>query len=224
MRVGRVWTALAFAAPSPWMCAEPMKQAMDAASANVAAASQNAAAALDALEARAAARLRALGAQEETATPPPPALRSGFSISGSDTARRAEAEEKLRLMRRQDTGELEVEYMDSIRKAQLMARQWLHAGLAQRAEEELLRVEKYTSFKTDTGAAFHLELAAIISKQGGRENEVRRLRTRVMQEANSSSLRWQAERLLSASGGNFQRNEGSANEELSKLFKMPEWQ
>ena len=210
------------------MCADAegdaVRRAVDAASADVAATSASAAAAFDALEARAAARLAALGTDEPAAPAAPAFTRSEFSISRGSAAKKAEAEEKVRLMRRKETGELELANVDAIRMARSMAGQWLDAGLAQRAEEELKRVAKFVSYKTDVGASFHLELAAILAKQSGREAEAKRIYTRVMQDASSSSLRWQAEQLLSRAGGSFQRaSQAPANEELNKLFKMPEW-
>ena len=224
---GSIWATLAIVATrdARMMCDDTesaMKRAMDSASADVKATSENAAAAFDALEARAAARLKALGADDAPA-PKPEVTRSEFSISRGSAAKRAEAEEAMRLMRRKDTGELEIEHADAIRMAVSMAGQWLDAGLEKRAEEELLRVGKYCSYKTDVGAKFHLELAAILVKQG-RDSEAKRLRTRVMQDAASSSLRWQAEQLLEAGSGTFQQSDrGPANKELNKLFQMPEW-
>ena len=70
-----------------------------------------------------------------------------------------------------------------------VAKQWLDAGLTKRAEDELQRVEKFVSYKTDVGAGFHLELAAILTRQGQRGSEAKRIQTRVMQDASSSSLR-----------------------------------
>eukprot|EP00966_Prymnesium_polylepis_P154346 3563852-Prymnesium_polylepis.1 len=168
-----------------------MKRMLDGANTDVEAATQKSLLAFEALEARAAERLKALGAQEQPAVASTPeATRSEFSVSsGSDAAKKAEAAEMLRLMRRKDTGELELEHADAIRAARSMAKQWLDAGLTKRAEDELQRVEKFVSYKTDVGATFHLELAAILTRQGQRSSEAKRIRTRVMQDASSSSLR-----------------------------------
>ncbi|KAL3912509.1 MAG: hypothetical protein SGPRY_008315 [Prymnesium sp.] len=226
MRLTAGWAVLALSSPQrPEMCAEEMKRALETATAGVGSVSQNASNAFDALEARSAARLRALGADNVPAkVKPEKVARSEFSISRNTAAKQAEAEEMLRVMRQKDAGELEGTHTEEIRLARSMAKQWLDAGLPKRAEEELLKVQPYVSLKTDIGATFHLELASILVQLGGRVNEVKRLRTRVMQEASSSSLRWQAQRLLESSDGTFQRSDtGPANEELSKLFKMPEW-
>ena len=208
----------------PGDLAERAADAIDGASRNVEDVSKKAASAFDALEAKAAARLKALGAVEPPPAPPPMA-RSEFSISSSTSEKKAAAEELLRLMRRKDTGELEVEHAAAIKAARSMAVQWLEAGLSKRAEEELLRVAPFCSYKTDAGANFHLQLAAILVKQGNRESEAKRMRTRVMQDAESSSIRWQAEQLLQRdSGGSSVRSDsGPANQELSRLWKMPEW-
>jgi hypothetical protein len=212
--------------------------------------------ALDALSEARAKRLEALGASEG---PPPERLptvpaRSAFAVSNAD-ARKAEAEETLRLMRRKGTGELELEHAAAIRSAQRMAQQWLDAGLAERAYGELERVRlsrlprasapmhrtddaspatpcadhdaqvvKFCSFKTDTGATFHLMLARI-ARECGRPGEARQLLQKVMEQAESSTFRWQAEQALNrgGAGGSVAPSASSeATQEMGKLFgKMP---
>ena len=114
---------------------------------------------LEKLQAEMEKRFESLGAS--TAPPPPPAVprpRSAFTRTDA-AAGRERAEETLRLLRRKETGELEIENAVAIARAQTMAGQWLDAGLAERALNELSKVEKFVSFKTDTGATFHLMLA-----------------------------------------------------------------
>ena len=125
-------------------------------------------------------------------------------------------------MRRKETGELEVPNAEAIARAQKVAKQWLEAGLAERAASELERVETMVSYKTDVGASFHLMLAQV-AEACGRSNEAKRLRQRVMSDAQSSSLRWQAEQaLVKASPGATSAPSSPANPELSQLFRMPE--
>jgi hypothetical protein len=114
---------------------------------------------LEKLQAEMEKRFEALGAS--TAPPPPPAApppRSAFTRTDS-SAGRDRAEETLRLLRRKETGELEIEKGDQIARAQSIAQQWLDAGLAERASAELSAVEKFVSYQTDVGATYHLMLA-----------------------------------------------------------------
>ena len=81
--------------------------------------------------------------------------------------------------------------------------------------------------KTDLGARFHLQLADA-THESGETAQARRLRQRVQVEAESSALRWQAERILDASNpakkpGSSTPSSSSSNPELSSLWKMPDW-
>ena len=124
-------------------------------------------------------------------------------------------------MRRKGTGELEGANAERISAAQRMAGQWLDAGLPKRAYEELQRVAELCSFKTETGAAFHLLLARV-AEECGRAGESTRLRQRVMESAESSSQRWQAEQAIQKRGkpdlGASSSPRDSPAGEMSKLF------
>lgn len=227
LNVPHVWcVACVVRVSSPRMLAadtdgDRLRRAADAAAGErLGDAADNAANALDALEARAAARLQALGALDTPPPPPPTMQRSAFSKT-ADPAKLAEAEKAVERMRRRERGELEVEHAATIEGARAMARQWLTAGLTERAKRELAAVKDLVSYRTDIGAAFHLELASV-AERNGESAEARRLRQRVGRDADSSSLRWQAEQALGkAAGTDSGASSGSANEELSSLFKLP---
>jgi hypothetical protein len=181
--------------------------------------------ALEAMQAEQTKRLELLGAS--SAPPPPPAAPamrlSTFSVSDS-AAGRAEADELLRRMLMKDKGELEEPNADLIARAQRGSKQWQDAGLHERAYQELLAVEKYVSYSSALGARFHLGLADA-AQASGREAEAKRLRQRVMADAQSSSLRWQAEQALSkmssTTSGKTSTSSSSSNPELNSLFRMP---
>lgn len=173
---------------------------------------------LEELEQNAASRLNSLGADMILPPPPPsPPSRTAFSKSTGTGALSAENEERLRRMREKESGGLETEHEPEISAARSMAKQWLDAGLPRRAEAELRKIAPYVSYCTEVGASVHLQLAAVLQQvaDGVATTEVKRIRLRVMKDANLSSLRWEAERLLgsAAEGG------GSANQELSNLFQ-----
>ena len=106
-----------------------------------------------------------------------------------------------------------------------MARQWDQAGLPKRAKQELMKVEPFCSLKTDLGASFHLQLADA-HMASGEKIQARRLQQKVMSEATSSALRWQAEKSLEASNPSrppsSSQSSGPANPEMSQLWKMPD--
>ena len=131
-------------------------------------ASDSGSAALDQLNSGFAKRLEALGAaevvpaKEERRTVP---RGSGFAISNSDAGKEA-AEAALYRMRRKENGQLEDENEEFIARAQRAAKQWLDAGLGERARSELEKVEKLCSYKTEVGAKFHLFLAQVLEANG----------------------------------------------------------
>eukprot|EP00310_Coccolithus_braarudii_P021673 CAMPEP_0183336032 /NCGR_PEP_ID=MMETSP0164_2-20130417/4137_1 /TAXON_ID=221442 /ORGANISM="Coccolithus pelagicus ssp braarudi, Strain PLY182g" /LENGTH=231 /DNA_ID=CAMNT_0025505483 /DNA_START=14 /DNA_END=709 /DNA_ORIENTATION=+ len=190
-----------------------------AASLDLGDASQNAMDSISALEERVAAHLRRLGAEEGAPPPPPGPSRSTFSISNS-AARREETEARLRRLRQKDKGELESPNRAAIDAARSMAQQWLDAGLSTRAEQELAAVAPYVSYRSDLGGAFHLQLAAVV-QACGKATEARKLRQRVAKDAESSSLRWQADRELQQGTGGTAAPSGGFNPELNSLFRMP---
>ena len=171
---------------------------------------------LQELEERMNSRLNQLGASE--APPPPPAVeRSAFAISsGQSSEKKAEAAERLQRLRAKDNGELEAEGAAAIAAARRMSKQWADAGLAARAEKELERAAALCSFTSDLGAAVHLEYAAAI-EANGRKITADRMRSRVAAEAESSSLRWQADQAL-AKGGSQRASDSAGNPELNNLF------
>lgn len=178
--------------------------------------------ALEAMQAKMNRRLESLGASEGAPPKKEPKLQRGaFSVSDASAGREA-AEERLRRMRMKDTGELETVHATDIAKSQRVARQWLDAGLNERAMGELKKVEKLCSYKTSVGADFQLFFATV-AEACGRPGEARRVRQRVMSEAGSSSQRWQAERALEKSSPSVtQQQKASAaasSSELSQLFR-----
>ena len=104
--------------------------------------------------------------------------------------------------------------------ARKMAREWVRAGLAERAERELRDVAKFVSYRTDVGADFHLQLAEVLDLCA-RKTEASRMRMRVQREAESSSARWQAKRALAGPDAARAR-ERSGEQELGQLFQMPD--
>lgn len=189
-------------APPP-RCAEDDAEALRRASqVDIGNAGDVAGDALEALRVAREKRLESLGARPGPVPPPVPpssAPRAAFQISNA-AASQSEAEERLRRMRRKDTGELEGEHAEEIARAMRSSTQWLDAGLPDRALADLTGVEKLCSFKTDVGAKFHLRLAATLDKCG-QSARAKLLRTRIISEAQASSLRWQAERAMSSVGG-----------------------
>jgi hypothetical protein len=187
------------------------------------AASSEAAAALEKLQSGFEKRLEAMGAAETVPPPPAPPSRSAFGISNASANTKA-AEEALYRMRMKDNGLLEAENAESIRKAQRAAKQWLDAGLSERAKSELERVQPFCSYKTEVGAEFHLLLAKI---QGlcGQTAQARRTLQRVASDAETSTQRWQAERQLesSAASGGMKLPPPTEASQYSDLFQMPEW-
>lgn len=191
----------------------------------------DAASALERLQAERARRLESLGAS--TAPPPPPPRgpsRSAFSRSsdGDRAAAQAEAERRLRLLRQRQLGELEQPHAAEIERALRASAQWRDAGLLERAVAELDAVETFVSCRTETGAAFHLQLAAA-AEHNGQARRALLLRRRVVAEARSSSQRWQAEQALeraraagAAQSSPGVRSDGEASGELSNLFRMPD--
>jgi len=198
------------------------RRAAAAAEVNLGSASSDAASRLGDLEAKAAQRLEALGAGVGPApSPPAPAERSEFTMS-SAASKRAEAEEMLRRIRAKDRAELEEPNRSAIEAARAMAKQWLDAGLPARAEQELSRVAQYVSFRSDLGSSFHLQLASIVQKNG-KQAEARKLRQRVMKDAESSSARWQAERDLNGGAGpSSAGSSSSSTAEMGNLFRLPD--
>eukprot|EP00962_Isochrysis_galbana_P042751 scaffold16061_cov116-Isochrysis_galbana.AAC.4 len=166
---------------------------------------------LDALQARANARFRALGVSD--APPPPPPPRSAFTTRSSDATRR-EADAMLDRLRRKRSGEAEVEHAEAISGARRMARSWLDASLPHRAESELRSVLEYVSLRTEVGGEFHLQLAQVIDACG-RQSEARRMLARVVDETESSSIRWRAQRQAGEGVGGGGAAGGS---ELGSLF------
>ena len=180
---------------------------------------------LERLADAASVRLNEMGAGEARATPEDAApSRSAFQISETGAAQRDDMEERLRRLRLQGTGALEVENQAAIDVAMKMAKEWVRAGLQERAKKELQVVAPYLSFKTDLGANFHLQLADAAAASGS-QAAARRLRQRVQAEAESSAIRWKAERLLGATNPGSSPSSpsnGGANPELSQLFRMPD--
>lgn len=189
----------------------------------ITAASSEATAALDELQSGFKKRLEAMGAAETVAPPTAPPSRSVFGISNASAHTKA-AEEALYRMRMKDNGLLEAENAESIRKAQRAAKQWLDAGLSERAKSELERVQPFCSYKTEVGAEFHLLLASI---QGlcGQTAQARRTLQRIARDAETSTQRWQAERQLesSASSRGMKLPPPTETSQYSDLFQMPEW-
>ncbi len=190
-------------------------------------ASERGASALEELRLARMKHLESLGASEAPPPPPSPPERSTFSVSnGQSESARAAADEALRKLRQQDAGELEAPHAEEIARARRIAQQWLDAGLFARAEAELVKVERYVSHKSSLGADFHLELARV-TELSGNALRARKTRQRVAREAESSSARWRADQLLQqsarkgSSGASSSSTSGSANPELSSLFKMP---
>lgn len=127
--------------------------------------------------------------------------------------------------RKRDSGALEVEHAAAITRACTAAKQWLGAGLSDRALSELNAVQDYCSFSTEVGAAFHMQRASVLEacKQPA---QARRVLQRVMSDASSSSQRWSAEqaleRSLDSSGGKRAASD-SPKSEFSGLFgSMPD--
>jgi len=205
----------------PHLCAsDPLKRVADTSgdAVDLGDSASDAASNLDGLADAALARLNAMGAGESRAKPEAAtSSRSKFEISqtGAD-----DMEERLRRLRLQGTGALERENQAVIDAAMKMAKEWARAGLHKRAKKELQAVERYLSFKTDLGANFHLLLAEAAAASGS-QAEARRLRQRVQTEADSSALRWKAERIL-GTGNPVSPGRPGANPELSDLFRMPD--
>ena len=213
------------------MCdaSNPLKRAADTSgdSVDLGEAASDASSQLEGLAEAASRRLRELGAADAPPPPSPGFQRSAFARSTTSDADRADMEERLRRLRLQGTGALEGENLPAIEAAMKMAEQWTYAGLHARARKQLLEVEPFMSCKTDLGARFHLQLADA-THESGETAQARRLRQRVQVEAESSALRWQAERILDASNpakkpGSSTPSSSSSNPELSSLWKMPDW-
>ena len=187
-------------------------------------ASDSGSAALDKLNAERAKRLEAMGAAE--VVPPKEERRSvprgsGFAISNADAGKEA-AEAALYRMRRKENGQLEDENKDAIARAQRAAKQWLDAGLGERARSELEQVEKLCSYKTAAGAKFHLFLAQV-HEANGQKAQARRVLQRVQTDAEGSTYRWQAEQALergTSSGARAPKSDTKS--EYSSLFNMPD--
>ena len=178
-------------------------------------------AALEALEARLNARLESMGAQREVPKQEQTAARgSGFAISNA-AGTSEEAAERLYRMRMKDNGLLEADNADAIARAQKLCQQWLDAGLTERALTELTSVEKLVSYKTEVGALFHL-LYAKVCDSCGRTAQAKRILQRVMNEAGSSSHRWQAEQALERSVGGGAKGATTEKSEYTGLFRMPD--
>lgn len=191
--------------------------AAEAAARETAAARDEGLSKLQELEERMNSRLNQLGASEAPRPPPPSLERSAFAISSGQSAeKKAEAAERLQRLRAKDNGELEADGAATIAAARRMSKQWADAGLAARAEKELERAAALCSFTSDLGAAVHLEYAAAI-EANGRKITADRMRARVAAEAESSSLRWQADQAL-AKGGSQRASDVAGNPELNNLF------
>lgn len=215
--------------PSTRLCVDdPLKRAAETSGDAVdLSAAAEASSQLEGLAEGAARRLVELGAAEVAPPPPPQGLqRSSFQRSETSEAQRQEMDERLQRLRLKGTGALEEPNLAAIEEARKMARQWDQAGLPKRAKQELLKVEPFCSLTTDVGASFHLQLADA-HRASGEKLQARRLQQKVMSEAASSALRWQAEKSLEASNPSkppsSSQSSGPANPEMSQLWNMPKW-
>eukprot|EP00322_Chrysochromulina_rotalis_P016580 CAMPEP_0115865450 /NCGR_PEP_ID=MMETSP0287-20121206/19727_1 /TAXON_ID=412157 /ORGANISM="Chrysochromulina rotalis, Strain UIO044" /LENGTH=204 /DNA_ID=CAMNT_0003319961 /DNA_START=18 /DNA_END=632 /DNA_ORIENTATION=+ len=179
-------------------------------------------AALEKMQAEREKRLEALGA---SSTPPPPPQHpqrlSVFSVSDASIGR-DEAEKRLQRMRQKENAELEDPNADAIARAKRGAKQWQDAGLAERAYKELKSVESFCSYTSDVGARFHLALADA-AERAGQSAEAKRLRMRVMSDAQSSSQRWAAGQALQKDSPGSSASSPPSNPELNRLWQMPKW-
>ena len=183
-------------------------------------ASSAASRALAEMEEKMAARLRSMGASEAPPPETPKPARSEFKVSRATEADAEDIDARLRRLRAQGLGELEGPNAAAIDGARKMAREWVRAALAERAERELRDVAKFVSYRTDVGADFHLQLAEVLDLCA-RKTEASRMRMRVQREAESSSARWQAKRALAGPDAARAR-ERSGEQELGQLFQMPD--
>ena len=173
--------------------------------------------ALEDMQAAMERRLESLGASTEPPPPPSPpgSFRSEFSKSNAAATNEAAAAALYR-MRRRETGELEVEYAETIARAIRAANQWMDAKLPARALSELQEIENYMSISSEGGGAFHILLAKVTEANGNRA-AAKRIWQRISAGAKSSSQRWQADQALGA-GGAPSSSSQPANPEMNNLF------